>query len=255
MKRFWKSAAIIEDAGWYCIRLDGRPMRLPGGPELRLRQLALAEAIAAEWQAAGGAFSADDVPLTRLAGTAQERIVPDPRPTAVALAAYAESDLLCYRAEGPEPLVVRQHHAWQPWLDWAAGAYGARLVVTRGVMPVRQDAAAVAALRAAMLGLDPFVLAGLGVLVPSFGSCVLGLAVAAGRLAAEEALRLSMVDERGWRGMWRRRRGSWRWRWREGGGAGGVGAGAGRGVSRLAGAGGGSTRGERVGAEFGGWAG
>jgi chaperone required for assembly of F1-ATPase len=195
MKRFWTSAGVIEDAGWYFIRLDGRPMRLPGGPELRLRQRALAEAIAAEWQAVGGEFSAEDVPLTRLAGTAQERIVPDPRPTAVALAAYAESDLLCYRADGPEALVVRQHHAWQPWLDWAAGTYGARLVVTRGVMPVRQDAAAVAALREAMLGLDPFVLAGLGVLVPSFGSCVLGLAVAAGRLSAEEALRLSMVDE------------------------------------------------------------
>ncbi len=170
-------------------------MRLPGGPELRLRQFRLAEAIAGEWQAVGAAFSAEDVPLTRLAGTAQERIVPDPGPTAMALAAYGESDLLCYRAEGPEALVVRQHHAWQPWLDWAAGMYGARLVVTRGVMPVRQDAAAVAALREAMLALDPFVLAGLGVLVPAFGSCVLGLAVAAGRLAADEALRLSILDE------------------------------------------------------------
>jgi chaperone required for assembly of F1-ATPase len=195
MKRFWKSAGVIDDAGWYVVRLDGRPMRLPGGPALRLRQRALAEAVAAEWQAVGADFSAEAVPLTRLAGTAQERIVPDPRPTALALAAYAESDLLCYRAEAPEALVVRQHHAWQPWLDWAARAYGARLVVTRGVMPVRQDEAAVAALREAMLGLDPFVLAGLGVLVPAFGSCVLGLAVAAGALAAAEALRLSSLDE------------------------------------------------------------
>jgi chaperone required for assembly of F1-ATPase len=186
---------VVCDAGWYSVRLDGRPMRLPGGPELRLRQLALAVAIAAEWQAAGREFSAEDVPLTRLAGTAQERIVPDPAPTALALAAYAESDVLCYRAERPEALVVQQHHGWQPWLDWAAAAYGARLVVTRGVMPVRQDAAAVAALRDAMLGLDAFVLAGLGVLVPAFGSCVLGLAVAAGRLSAAEALRLSMLDE------------------------------------------------------------
>ncbi len=170
-------------------------MRLPGGPELRLRQAKLAEAIAAEWQGVLGEFSAEDVPLTRLAGTAQERIVPDPAPTALALAAYADSDLLCYRAEGPAALVVRQHQAWQPWLDWAAESYGARLVVTRGVMPVRQDEAAVAALRAAMLALDPFVLAGLGVLVPVFGSCVLGLAVAAGRLAADEALRSSILDE------------------------------------------------------------
>ena len=60
-----------------------------------------------------------DVPLTRLAGTAQERIAPDPEPVVLELARYGEADLLCYRAEGPEALAQRQHAQWQPWLDWA----------------------------------------------------------------------------------------------------------------------------------------
>ena len=47
-----------------------------------------------------------DTPLTRLAGTAQQRIAPDPAPTIDAIARYAESDLLCYRAETPEELVA-----------------------------------------------------------------------------------------------------------------------------------------------------
>jgi chaperone required for assembly of F1-ATPase len=199
LKRFWTDASVAVQGSVHTIELDGRPMRLPGGPLLRLRQRALAEAIAAEWQAAGGQkdglFDASDVPLTGLAGTAQDRIAPNPHPVIDAIAAYGATDLLCYRAERPDALVVRQQREWQPWLDWAAAAYGARLVVTSGVMPVPQDQGALAALRSALAAHDPFALAGLGVLVPAYGSLVLGLAVAAGRLEAEAAHRLSILDE------------------------------------------------------------
>jgi chaperone required for assembly of F1-ATPase len=199
MKRFWRDASVVEQDGRLTIQLDGRPMRLPNGPALQLRQRALADAIAAEWQQAGGAvggemdFSA--VPLTRLAGTAQDRIAPNPAPTIAALARYGETDALCYRAAQPEALVVRQHHAWQEWLDWAARAHGARLLVTNGMMPVAQPAEAVAALHAATAALDAFQLAGLSVLVPAYGSLVLGLAVAACCLSAADAHALSMLDE------------------------------------------------------------
>ena len=199
MKRFWREAAVVELDGVYSVQLDGRPMRLPNGPALRLRQRALADAVAAEWQQAGGAVGGEmdfsTVPLTRLAGTAQDRIAPDPAPTVAALARYAESDMLCYRAAQPEGLVIRQHHAWQPWLDWAAQTHGARLVVTNGLMPVAQKQEAVASLREATAALEPFRLTGLSVLVPAYGSLVLGLAVAAGHLSAADAHDLSMLDE------------------------------------------------------------
>ena len=85
-------------------------MHLPGGAVLRVDAEPLARAIAEEWQAAGGGkggeMSFADTPLTRLAGTAQQRIAPDPAPTVDAIARYAESDLLCYRAETPEELVA-----------------------------------------------------------------------------------------------------------------------------------------------------
>ena len=94
----------LSDAG-YAILLDGKPMHLPGGALLRVEGEPLARAIAEEWQAAGGGkggeMSFADTPLTRLAGTAQQRIAPDPAPTVDAIARYAESDLLCYRAETP----------------------------------------------------------------------------------------------------------------------------------------------------------
>ncbi len=105
MKRFWDHASIAPAGPGFAILLDGKPMHLPGGATLRVGAERLALAIAAEWQAAGGAkgreMSFADTPLTRLAGTAQERVAPDPAPIVDALARYAESDLLCYRANSP----------------------------------------------------------------------------------------------------------------------------------------------------------
>jgi len=195
MKRFWKTATVDHSEGRFEIRLDGRPMRLPGGPILSLESAALATAIAAEWQAAGDTLRVEDVPLTRLAGTAQERVSPHPQASVDALSRYAQSDLLCYRAESPEALVLRQARLWQPWLDRAAARYGAVLRVTEGVIPVTQPQEAVAALRGALATHKPFVLAGLGILVPATGSLVLGLAVAEGALDAEEAYQLACLDE------------------------------------------------------------
>jgi chaperone required for assembly of F1-ATPase len=199
VRRFWDEVTIESGPEGHAILLDRKPMRIPGGAPLAVQSRALAVAIAAEWREAGGAKGGEmdfgDVPLTRLAGTAQERIAPDPAPTVDALAKYAETDLLCYRAEAPEALVHRQARAWQPWLDWAALALDAPLKVTHGVMHVRQDPQALHALRAAVAAQPAPVLAGLGIAVPALGSLVLGLALAAGRLDAAEAHALSVLDE------------------------------------------------------------
>jgi chaperone required for assembly of F1-ATPase len=199
MKRFWKQADIAPEAACWRVLLDGRPVRLPDGPPLQLAHRALAEAVAAEWQAAGGApggeMSYADVPMTRLAGTAQLRIAPDSEPVALELARYGESDLLCYRADQPQALVERQHRQWQPWLDWAESRFGARLRVTSGVMHVAQDPATLAALAAAVPACDPWALAGLGLAVPGTGSLVLGLAMASGELDAASAHALATLDE------------------------------------------------------------
>lgn len=198
MKRFWTEATIEPTPLGFAILLDGRPMHLPGGAVLRVGPEALAHAITAEWQAAGedGAeVSFAQTPLTQLAGTARERIAPDPWPTIDAIARYAESDLLCYRAEAPPKLVEREARAWQPWLDWAAETYDAKLRVTAGITPIRQHRGSIAALRKAVAAHDPYGLAGLGVAVPSLGSLVLGLALAEGRIDPIAAHALGALDE------------------------------------------------------------
>lgn len=199
MKRFWDTASVEAVADGYAVLLDGKPMHLPGGAVLRVLSRRLADAIAGEWQAAGGAkggeMSFADTPLTRIAGTAEERIAPDPTPTIDAIAAYAASDLLCYRAESPEMLVQRQAKQWQPWLDWAALTFDAPLKVTSGIAYVQQDAGSLRALRRVLMTYDPVTLAALGIAVPLLGSLVLGLAFAENRIDARTAYELGALDE------------------------------------------------------------
>ncbi|MBV8913219.1 MAG: chaperone, ATP12 [Acetobacteraceae bacterium] len=199
MKRFWDTASAVPGPNGYAILLDGKPMHVPGGRQLLVHGAALALAIAAEWQAAGGAkggeMTMEDVPLTRLAGTAQERITPDPAPVAEALAKFAENDLLCYRADHPLPLVVRQAREWQPWLDWLERAHGARLRPTEGITHIDQDPEALRAVRQALEAQPPEVLAALGIAIPALGSAALGLALAEGALDAQRAHQLASLDE------------------------------------------------------------
>lgn len=195
MRRFWSHANAARDGEGYHILLDGKPMRLPGGVVLRVGQAALAEAIAAEWQAAAENVAAAALPLTQLAATAQTRVAADPAASVAALLRYGEADLLCYRATHPPALVARQAAAWQPWLDWAARVLDAPLAVTAGVMPIAQPPAALHALERALAARTIAELTGLGVAVPALGSLVLGLALAAGALDAATASELAALEE------------------------------------------------------------
>jgi chaperone required for assembly of F1-ATPase len=199
VKRFWDTAAVEWTEQGHRILLDGKPMRLPSGNPLLVGPARLARAIAEEWQQAGGEKGGEmtfkDTPLTRLAGTAIERIALDPGPTIDAIARYGETDLLCYRAETPQKLVQRQHQQWQPWLDWAARALDAPLRITAGVGYVKQHHDTIAALRRAVAALDIHAVAALGIAVPALGSLVLGLALVACEIDAQTAYTLGALDE------------------------------------------------------------
>jgi len=199
VKRFWDTVTLTREGEEHRILLDGKPIHLPTGGVLLVGPPALAAAIAEEWRLAGGTKGGEmnfaDTPLTRIAGTARARIVPNPAPTQDAIARYGETDLLCYRAEFPQELADRQARSWQPWLEWAAETLAAPLRVTSGVVPVRQHHDSINALRRVVGGYDPYVLAGLGIAVPALGSLVLGLAMVEAQLDAAEAFVLGSLEE------------------------------------------------------------
>jgi len=195
MKRFWKQAgAIVQDGGWG-IALDGRPMRTPGRAPLVVASKALADAIAAEWDAQGEDIDPAAMPLTGIANAAIDLAVPDPAAFAEPIAAYAESDLFCYRDDRDPALQAEQAAAWNPLLAWAEDRHGIEFTLARGVLPVDQPAATIAALRAAVLAHDPFRLAALTLLVTIGGSLVAGLALAEEAFPADTLWEAVSLDE------------------------------------------------------------
>ena len=197
IKRFFKTASVGEaEGGGFALLLDGRRARTPAKKPLILPTRALAEAIAAEWAGQGETIDPAKMPLTRLANSALDGVAAAMAATRAEVAGYAGSDLLCYRAEAPEALVAAESQAFDPVLDWAQEALGAKFVVAAGVVPVRPPEAALEAVCAALdASDDPFALAALHVMTSLAGSALLALAVARGRLSAAEAWRIAHVAE------------------------------------------------------------
>lgn len=194
-RRFWTDAAPRAVEGGWEVALDDRPLRTPGKQPLLLPTEALALAIAAEWQDQPAIIDPLSMPLTRAANSAIEKVAPQFDAVAAMLADYGGTDLLCYRATDPEALVRLQAEGWDPLIDWSATQLGAPLLITQGLIPVAQPPASIARLRAEVAALDVFGLTALHDLVTLPGSLVIGLAVLRGRLSADEAHRLSRLDE------------------------------------------------------------
>jgi len=195
MKRFWTTTTTIADGEHFTVLLDSKPLKLPGGRGLSVPFPTLAEAIAEEWGAAPAEFSPDDLPLTQLTSTAQDRVALHRAEIIRQLTAYGLNDLLCYRADGPAPLVAQENEQWDKWLDWARERYGVELFITAGVLPINQPAEAAARFSTALDAYTEYGLAALGVVVPVLGSLVLGLAVAEGALDAQTASDTAFTDE------------------------------------------------------------
>ena len=155
----------------------------------------LAAAIAAEWAAQGETLRPETMPLTGFAYAAIDRVAPDLAGFAASLAAFAETDLLCYRADAPPALARAQADVWDPLLAWARARFDVGFFVTAGIVHAAQPPATLARIGAAFAAFDPFRLAALHPVVTICGSALIGLAVAEGHLTAAQAFAAGQLDE------------------------------------------------------------
>ena len=192
MKRFWINVTLDEGRA---VSLDGKPVRTPGRVPLALPTEALAEAVAGEWRTVEGEIDPRAMPLTGLANAAIDRVGADPALFARGLAVYAESDLLCYRADAPDDLVARQQAAWDPLLDWARARYDVHLETATGILHRAQPAATLTRLGEAIATRDAFALAALSPIVTIGGSLIAALALAENAATPEQVWDAITLDE------------------------------------------------------------
>lgn len=194
-KRFWKQATAVAQDGGFAVLLDERPVRTPAKALLQVPTLTMAKAIAAEWDAQEKVLDPGSMPVTRGANAAIDKVRTQRHEVIALLAEYGDSDLLCYRAAGPDALIAQQAEAWDPVLEWAANDLDARLFVGQGVMHVPQTEQALDTLQKELVAFDDFALAAVHDLIAISGSLVLALATTKDAITPDEAWRLSRIDE------------------------------------------------------------
>lgn len=195
MKVFYTAAGVTETGQGFAVTLDGKTLKTPGKRPMILESLPLAEAIAGEWQAQQDEIKPASMQLMKLAATAIDRVATRREEVVAGTAAYANSDLLCYRAELPVELEARQAALWQPLLDWATLRFDAPLLVTHGIVAIPQPAASTAALGRAVAALDLLDLTAVADLTGLMGSLVLALALWDQRIDGETAAAAALLDE------------------------------------------------------------
>ena len=207
-KRFWTAADVAEvegegkGGGGFTVQLDGRPVKTPARAALVVPTRAMAQAIAAEWDAQEGKVDPGSMPVTRSANAAIDKVTHQHAEVAGLIAAYGDSDHICYRAEAPAELVRRQAEGWDPLLDWAAAEFGGRLIPVQGVMHSPQPAAALAPMTAAVHAMDAFTLTAFHDLVSLSGSLVIGFAALRDHAAPDALWALSRIDEKWQAELW-----------------------------------------------------
>jgi chaperone required for assembly of F1-ATPase len=193
-QRFYAHATVTQSHDGFAVLLDGRALATPRCRALATPSAPLAGAIAQEWNEQREFIDPLRMPLTRLANSIVDGVVEAPAAVAADVVKYLGSDLICYRAEGPDGLVAAQARSWDPVLEWARRQFGAEFLLARGVMFVAQPPDAIAAAAAAIPG-DPWRLGALHAATTLTGSALIALALAHGWLSEEQAWAAAQVDE------------------------------------------------------------
>ena len=194
-KRFYTTVTVGDPGeGGHPVLLDGRPIRTPARRPLAAPTKPLAEALAAEWDAQRDVIDPARMPLTRLANSIIDGVADKNAEVLADVGKYLGSDLIFYRADDPPALVAEQARLWDPVIAWARDALGAHFVLAEGVVFAGQPEQAVAAARAA-IPTDLWALGAVHSMTTLTGSALLALALAHGRLSAEEAWKAAHVDE------------------------------------------------------------
>jgi chaperone required for assembly of F1-ATPase len=197
MKRFYKNAIVMksEFESNYYILLDENPLKTPNGSIVEVSSLYLAEAISEEWLIRTDQATLSSMPLTQLAVTAIDLIKPDINFYANKIAAYGNTDLVCYRASSPDSLVSQQLAVWQPLIDWLSENFSLPLSATTSLSPVSQPLDTLKGLHNIVMKYSVFELAGLGSATMASGSLVIALALCTGHIDVKTAYEASFLDE------------------------------------------------------------
>ena len=194
-KRSYRETAVVPVEGGFAVALDGRTTKSPGMRPIVVPVAPLATAMAGEWAAQGEFIEPESMPLVRLVNAAIES--GDERVIALReeIVSYAGNDLLLYRADTPQELVVEQERLWDAALVRIARHFGIGFQPTIGIIHQAQPEATLAKLADALRDEGLLVLTALVSITSLTGSGMLAMALWHRLLTPDEVWDTAHVDE------------------------------------------------------------
>jgi chaperone required for assembly of F1-ATPase len=191
-KRFYKSVNITDKLE---IALDDRIVKTPLKVPLVLPSRALADAVAAEWDAQTEFIHPGAMPLTKLANTAIDRATAERASITAEIIEFAGSDMVCYRSDKPQSLVASQSKHWDPVIAWAHSVLNAKFETVDSITHITQSPDALGSICDHVASLDGFTFTAIHNLTTLSGSALTALMLAAGAMSSDEAWAATNVDE------------------------------------------------------------
>lgn len=164
--------------GWQ-VALDGRAIRTVKGAAQIAPTRALAEALAAEWDAQSEKIDPKSMPLRDMADYAIDMVTADPAALIDKTVAYGDTDTLLYRADPDQPLYARQQEIWEPIVSELEQRLSIEFVRISGIIHRPQSADTLFALRQQLVNQTPFALAAIEMMTHLAASLITGLSTAA----------------------------------------------------------------------------
>ena len=195
-KRFYDEVSIHELETGFAIKLDERSVKTPGKSDLVLPSRKAAELVASEWQSVSEEINPLKMPVTRLVNTAVDGVANELQAVLEDIVRYASSDLLCYRADGPDGLIAAQREHWDPILDWAEQDLGAHFLLSEGIVHIAQPKETLASFSSRLKQHeDAYKITCIHSFTSLSGSALIALALAEGEVSSEAAWAAAHVDE------------------------------------------------------------
>lgn len=196
MKNSYKSIDYKKSSLGFTLFCDGKSAYTPSANALTVPSRELADTIIEEWRNNGNR-SIGNLGFTKIVCAAIDLSVASELRPALheTLLAYADTDLLCYRAGGNPVLSHEQSQSLDPLLRWAQKRFSIGFAVTDGLMPVAQPPENKQKLAQALQTYDSWRIAALAACIKPLGSLILALALIEKRLDGEEAFQLAHLEE------------------------------------------------------------
>ena len=175
MKRFYERAEVAPIADGFTVQLDGRDISTQGGRALAVPTHALAQMLAAEWNAQGEKLDPKSFVARDMADYAIDVVGQDRGAVEDKLLGYAQTDTLSYRADPDEPLWRRQQQVWEPILTALEAREGIELPRVSGIIARPVSDSTLTILRSKLESMNAFELAALETLTTLAASLTVGL--------------------------------------------------------------------------------